>query len=51
VYYKGGEAERARSAWQKAVDLYGGGGRRRVDDRLKDIEHKIKLLGPAAPAR
>jgi tetratricopeptide (TPR) repeat protein len=51
VYYKLGEVERARSAWEKAVDLYGGGGRRRADDRLKDIEHKLKLLDPAAPGR
>jgi tetratricopeptide (TPR) repeat protein len=51
VYYKGGETERAKSAWQKAVELYGTGGRRRADDRLKDIEHKLKLLAPAAPGR
>jgi tetratricopeptide (TPR) repeat protein len=51
VYYKLGQADRARSAWRKAVELYGGTGRRRADDRLKDIEHKLKLLEPAAPPR
>jgi tetratricopeptide (TPR) repeat protein len=47
IYYKLGEADRARTAWRKAVDLYDTGGRRQPDDRRNDIEHKLKLLGPA----
>jgi hypothetical protein len=33
------------------VELYGAGGRRKADGRLEDIEHKLKLLGPAGPGR
>jgi tetratricopeptide (TPR) repeat protein len=51
VYHKLGETEKARAAWQKAIELFGAGGRRRSDERLKDIETKLRLLQPAAPGR
>jgi tetratricopeptide (TPR) repeat protein len=49
VYHKLGETEKARTAWQKALEEYRKGGWRRPDDRPRDIEHKLKLLKPAPP--
>ncbi|HXG10794.1 MAG TPA: tetratricopeptide repeat protein [Gemmataceae bacterium] len=45
VYFRLGEPARARAAWQKAVALYETGRRRPADDRYREIQQKIKLLG------
>jgi tetratricopeptide (TPR) repeat protein len=38
------DTARARSAWQKAVEMYETGRLRRPDERYKDIQQKLKLL-------
>lgn len=43
VCFRQKDAARARAAWQKAVDLYQAG-RRKSDDRGKEITQKLKLL-------
>jgi hypothetical protein len=45
VYFRLGETTRARSAWEKAVELYEIARRRQPDDRYKDIKQKLKTLG------
>lgn len=44
VYCRLKETAKARQAWQKALDLYAGAGRRQPDDRRDDIRHKLQLL-------
>lgn len=38
------EIEKAGSAWRKAIELYESGGRRRPDDRYREIKEKLKHL-------
>jgi len=45
VYFRQEEKVKARDAWKKALGLFDVG-RRRADDRKKDVEKKLKLLGP-----
>lgn len=44
VYFRLHETARARTVWEKAVDLYKSEKRRKPDDRLQEIRHKLKLL-------
>ena len=45
VYFRLEEKGKARDAWKKALGLFDVG-RRRLDDRKKDVEKKLKLLEP-----
>jgi len=44
VYLKLEESARARSAWEKAIQLYELEKRRKADDRYKDVKQKLKTL-------
>lgn len=46
VYFRLKENEKANSAWRTAIELYESGGRRRPDDRYREIKEKLRLLGP-----
>ncbi len=50
VYYRLNESQKAKAAWEKAVEL-SATGRRKADDRLRDLRGKIKLLEQAGPRR
>jgi tetratricopeptide (TPR) repeat protein len=45
VYFRQEEKAKALTAWKKALGLFDTG-RRRADDRKKDVQKKIKLLEP-----
>src|SRR5262249_61895431 len=38
------DTRRARSAWQKAIELYDRAVRRKGDERYNEIKHKLNLL-------
>jgi tetratricopeptide (TPR) repeat protein len=42
VYFRLKETEKAKSAWRKAIELYESGGRRRPDERYRDIKVKLQ---------
>jgi Flp pilus assembly protein TadD len=46
VYHRLEMTERARTAWQHALGLYEQDGRRRADQRYRDLKQKLKLLEP-----
>ncbi|HEY7426707.1 MAG TPA: tetratricopeptide repeat protein [Gemmataceae bacterium] len=46
VYFRLKEAEKAGKVWRTALSLYESGGRRRPDDRYREIKEKLRLLGP-----
>jgi tetratricopeptide (TPR) repeat protein len=46
VYFRLKEVEKAGNAWRTALSLYESGGRRRPDDRYREIKEKLQLLGP-----
>jgi tetratricopeptide (TPR) repeat protein len=46
VCYRLEDKARARSAWQKAIEMYDAGRRRKTDDRYKEVQQKLKLLEP-----
>jgi tetratricopeptide (TPR) repeat protein len=45
VYFRLKEVEKAGSAWRKAIELYESGGRRRPDDRYREIKEKLQHPG------
>jgi tetratricopeptide (TPR) repeat protein len=45
VYYRLEMTARARETWQRALHLYEQDRRRKMDQRYKDLKHKLKLLG------
>lgn len=44
VYFRQKEIEKAGSAWRKAIELYESGGRRRPDERYREIKEKLQNL-------
>jgi tetratricopeptide (TPR) repeat protein len=44
VYYRLEMTARARESWERALHLYEQDKRRRMDQRYKDLKHKLKLL-------
>jgi tetratricopeptide (TPR) repeat protein len=42
VYFRLKEMEKAHGAWRTALELYESGGRRRPDDRYRDIKEKLR---------
>ncbi len=46
VYIRLKEADKAGSAWRKAIELYESGGRRRPEERYREIKEKLKQLKP-----
>jgi tetratricopeptide (TPR) repeat protein len=46
VCFKMNDAARARTAWKKALELFGGGHRRKDDERREEIKRKLKLPDP-----
>jgi len=40
------ETAKAGQAWKKAIELYESGGRRRPDERYREIKEKLRLLTP-----
>ncbi|HTU21318.1 MAG TPA: tetratricopeptide repeat protein [Gemmataceae bacterium] len=46
VFYRLKETEKAGSAWRTAIELYESGGRRRPDERYREIKDKLQNLGP-----
>lgn len=46
VYFRLKEVEKAGSAWRKAIELYESGGRRRPDERYREIKGKLQRLQP-----
>jgi tetratricopeptide (TPR) repeat protein len=46
VCFKMNDAARARTAWKKALDLFGDGHRRKDDERRDEIKRKLKLPDP-----
>jgi tetratricopeptide (TPR) repeat protein len=46
VCFRQKDTARAGQAWKKAIELYESGGRRRPDERYREIKDKLKLLGP-----
>ena len=44
VCYRQKDKARARSAWEKAVQLYEEEKRRKLDDRYKEVKHKLAEL-------
>ncbi len=42
VYFRLKEVEKAGSAWKTAIELYESGGRRRPDERYREIKEKLK---------
>jgi tetratricopeptide (TPR) repeat protein len=40
------DTARATQAWKKAIALYESGGRRRPDERYREIKEKLRLLSP-----
>lgn len=44
VYFRLKEADKADSAWRKAIELYESGGRRRPDERYREIKEKRRHL-------
>jgi tetratricopeptide (TPR) repeat protein len=45
VYHRLNEPARARTAWTKAIELYESARRRQLDERYREIQQKLKLLG------
>ena len=48
VYFRLKETDKAGGAWQKAIELYESGGRRRPDERYREIKEKLQQLDVAA---
>ncbi len=48
VYYRLKEQEKAKTAWRTALELYETGGRRRPDERYRDIKEKLRMDRSAA---
>jgi tetratricopeptide (TPR) repeat protein len=46
VYFRLKEKSKAAEVWNKALELYESGGRRRPDERYREIKEKLRLLGP-----
>jgi tetratricopeptide (TPR) repeat protein len=44
VYFRLKEMVKAGRAWRTAIELYDSGGRRRPDDRYREIKEKLRLL-------
>ncbi len=44
VYFRLKEVEKAGNVWRKAIELYESGGRRRPDDRYREIKEKLQNL-------
>jgi tetratricopeptide (TPR) repeat protein len=44
VYFRLKEMDKAGRAWRKAIELYESGGRRRPDNRYREIKEKLKHL-------
>lgn len=44
VYFRLKEIEKAARAWQTAIELYESGGRRRPDERYREIKEKLQNL-------
>ncbi len=44
VYFRLKEVDKAGNAWHKAIELYESGGRRRPDERYREIKEKIQNL-------
>jgi len=44
VYYRLEMTDRAQESWQRALHLYEQEKRRKMDQRYKDLKHKLKLL-------
>ena len=44
VYFRLKETAKAGQAWKKAIALYESGGRRRPDERYREIKEKLRLL-------
>lgn len=40
------DTAKAGEAWKKAIELYESGGRRRPDERYREIKEKLRLRGP-----
>ncbi len=43
VYFRLKEGDKASRAWRKAIELYESGGRRRPDERYREIQEKLRL--------
>jgi tetratricopeptide (TPR) repeat protein len=50
VYFRLKEVEKAGKAWKTAIELYESGGRRRPDERYREIKEKLKNLSRARSA-
>jgi tetratricopeptide (TPR) repeat protein len=44
VYFRQKEIDKAGGAWRKAIELYESGGRRRPDERYREIQEKLRNL-------
>jgi tetratricopeptide (TPR) repeat protein len=44
LYFRLKEVDKAGGAWRKAIELYESGGRRRPDERYREIKEKLKHL-------
>ncbi len=46
VYFRLKEIDKAGRAWRTALELYESGGRRRPDERYREIKEKTRHLEP-----
>jgi tetratricopeptide (TPR) repeat protein len=44
VYFRSQEVDKAGRSWRKAIELYESGGRRRPDERYREIKEKLQNL-------
>jgi tetratricopeptide (TPR) repeat protein len=48
VYFRLKEVEKAGNAWKTAIELYESGGRRRPDERYREIKEKLRSRARSA---